>query len=278
MIYTKGANFPYPVLREISDDYRDAKFTFSVDFGHNNGKYILEIKSDISSDFIKGLIKKKKAQIFLIVRDGDNAFYPLEGIESRLEIPGSRLAMGTGVVLQLMICAKEKIYFAENHDLNDFYAEYRFNTRVLPGELLGISEAIRVQESKNFDYKLFEYQINKDMEEDFHIDIREDVIVLVFKKEDFMFSTVDSGSGLLNLYIGMALQKALLGLINSRGNDDTIVLNERVPQTGLETKLYALLLDKRINEFSADDVENVIYKISDRLIPKFATAIGRMRV
>ena len=40
MIYTKPANFPYPVLTNFSTDYNNAEFEFDVDLKENKDNYI----------------------------------------------------------------------------------------------------------------------------------------------------------------------------------------------------------------------------------------------
>lgn len=77
MIYTKKANFPYPILMNFTDDYIDPEFELDVNIKDNMKEFILEIDWKISSKFIKNLIKKEKASLILIIKSRDNQFYKL---------------------------------------------------------------------------------------------------------------------------------------------------------------------------------------------------------
>lgn len=52
MIYTKKANFPYPILMNFTDDYIDPEFELDVNIKDNMKEFILEIDWKISSKFI----------------------------------------------------------------------------------------------------------------------------------------------------------------------------------------------------------------------------------
>lgn len=48
MIYTKKANFPYPVLMNFTDDYIDARFELDVNIKDNTDEYIVDVTWEIS--------------------------------------------------------------------------------------------------------------------------------------------------------------------------------------------------------------------------------------
>ena len=53
MIYTKRANFPFPLLTNTSDDYKKPKFDLDIELEENTNEFILSINADLSSTFIK---------------------------------------------------------------------------------------------------------------------------------------------------------------------------------------------------------------------------------
>lgn len=77
MIYTKKANFPYPVLMNFSDDYQDPEFSLDVMIKDNTDDFLIEVAWDISSDYIYELLKTGKANLYLIIKSKDNQFFKL---------------------------------------------------------------------------------------------------------------------------------------------------------------------------------------------------------
>lgn len=66
MIYTKKANFPYPVLMNFSDDYLDPEFELDVMIKDNTDDFLIEVTWEISSAYIKDLLKQGKANLYLM--------------------------------------------------------------------------------------------------------------------------------------------------------------------------------------------------------------------
>lgn len=62
MIYTKKANFPYPVLMNFSDDYLDPEFELDVMIKDNTDDFLIEVTWEISSAYIKGFVETGKSQ------------------------------------------------------------------------------------------------------------------------------------------------------------------------------------------------------------------------
>ena len=94
MIYTKRANFPFPLLTNTNEDYKNPKFDLDIELSENTDELILSINADLGSTFIKKLIKEKKAQLVLIIKSKDSKYYYLEGLKSTLVITKNRLSLG----------------------------------------------------------------------------------------------------------------------------------------------------------------------------------------
>ena len=74
MIYTKKANFPYPVLMNFTNEYKDALFELDVDLRDNSEEFFFDITWKISSKFIKKKLEDGSASIVLIIKSKDNQF------------------------------------------------------------------------------------------------------------------------------------------------------------------------------------------------------------
>lgn len=48
------------------------------------------------------------------------------------------------------------------------------------------------------------------------------------------------------------------------------------PENGLENKLYRLMTSKNITELSMENLDEVIYKISDNLLMKYCDVVRRL--
>ena len=222
MIYTKKANFPYPILMNFTDDYFNPEFEFDVAIRDSTDEYVLDIKWKVSSDYIKGLLNSKKASLVLVIKSKDNQFYKLES-EKKLQviIPKKRLCINSRTVMQLMIQTNDKI---------------RLGT---------------------------------------------ETILIVYKKEDYQFVGIPGSKELNYPYIYLGLQKALSVFLlhaNPENPEEGILVDEmEPPENALESKLYSLMQSKHISELSMENMDEVIYKISDKLLMKYHDAVRGLR-
>lgn len=284
MIYTKKANFPYPVLMNFTDDYCNPVFELDVDMKENVEDYIINIQWEIGSEFIEDLLKSKKADLIFIIKSRDNQFYCLDNMSKRNDrsatqkvIPKSKLSINTRTVMQLMVQAKENIDFKENDDLNQFYDEIKSDIHIKRGNALGFSNTVIFDGSQKKPLQLFEKKIDKDLKSDIEIRLSEETIIILYKKEELQFVGLQNSRELNYPYIYMGLQKALISFINHANDgdlDEEVQIDEiELPESELEIKLYNLMKDKNIEELSMDNLDEVIYKISDHLLMRYCDVI-----
>lgn len=75
----------------------------------------------------------------------------------------------------------------------------------------------------------------------------------------------------------MGLQKALYRFILNNGEGEEVDLDSiDVPDEGLDFKLYNLMKKKMITEINLDNLDEVIYLISDKILDKYTAAVRRM--
>ncbi|SHJ59078.1 hypothetical protein SAMN02745248_00492 [Hathewaya proteolytica DSM 3090] len=231
MIYTKKANFPYPLLINNTDDYKNANFDFDVELKENADEYIFEIQYNISSDFIIDMLKNKKARIILIIKARDNQFHVISDMNNAVvHVKKSRLSLDSRTVLQLMLQARIDIGFKDNNDINCFYDEYKDNIVVNAGMALGFSNTILFDGSQNKPFDLFEKRVDSSIISDIEIELNSETIVIVYKNEDMQFRDISFSRDLNNPYIYMGLQKAIMKFIinNSATPDEGVKLDDIV--------------------------------------------------
>lgn len=274
MIFSKNAIFPYPVLKNELDDYTENIFNLEVDLKDNTNEFIFEITYEIGSDYIKNLIDTKKAALFLVIRAKDNKFFRVEN-NSKVSIPKNRISLDNRTSIQLIIRAEEQIYFHDNNDLTDFYMGIKSKISIDKHCLLGLSNVVIFDGSMRKPFDIFEKRISSDLNSDIKIEVGSETIIIEYKHEDYQFVTSPNSSILNYPYIYMGMQKALMKMIKEKSDDGESLdfTDMEMPEEPLYAKLYNLLKSKGIDGVDINNIDEVIYKSSDRILEKFSNVI-----
>ena len=274
MIFSKNAIFPYPVLKNELDDYTENIFNLEVDLKDNTNEFIFEITYEIGSDYIKNLIDTKKAALFLVIRAKDNKFFRVEN-NSKVSIPKNRISLDNRTSIQLIIRAEEQIDFQDNNDLTDFYTGIKTKISIDKHCLLGLSNVVIFDGSMRKPFDIFEKRISSDLNSDIKIEVGSETIIIEYKHEDYQFVTSPNSSILNYPYIYMGMQKALMKMIKEKSDDgESLDFNDmEMPEEPLYAKLYNLLKSKGIDGVDIKNIDEVIYKSSDRILEKFSNII-----
>lgn len=274
MIFSKNAIFPYPVLKNELDDYTENIFNLEVDLKDNTNEFIFEITYEIGSDYIKNLIDTKKAALFLVIRAKDNKFFRVEN-NSKVSIPKNRISLDNRTSIQLIIRAEEQIDFQDNNDLTDFYTGIKTKISIDKHCLLGLSNVVIFDGSMRKPFDIFEKRISSDLNSDIKIEVGSETIIIEYKHEDYQFVTSPNSSILNYPYIYMGMQKALMNMITEKSEDGESLdfTDMEMPEEPLYAKLYNLLKSKGIDGVDINNIDEVIYKSSDRILEKFSNVI-----
>lgn len=275
MIYKKDANFPYPVLTNTSYSYENCQFVLDVELQENNNCYRFKFNVDIDSTFMNHLLINKQAKLILVIQSKDNKFYDIDLNDEYIDIPRSRISLSKRTILQLLIQAKEDISFSNNSELSSFYDGLKKHIVVPKNSILGFSNTVLFEGSNKKPLELFEKKISPNLKSDIHIELGSETIIIHYKNEDLQFVDSPMSHTLNNHYVYMGLQKALYRFIvnNSREGESVDIDELEVPSDGLDFKLYNILKSKLVREVSIENMDEVIYLISDRILEKHAAAI-----
>lgn len=277
MIYKKDANFPYPVLTNASSSYKDCNFILDVNLEENTQNYRFCIDYEIDSEFIKDLLISRQAKLILVVQSKDNKFFPLNYGEKSKEISKSRISLSKRTTIQLLIQSKNNISFKNNYELNEFYDGFKNEIVVPKNSVLGFSNSLIFDGSTSKPLELFEKKIDHNLKSDIKIDLGSETIVISYKNEFLQFNDSPQSAALNNPYIYMGLQKALYRFILNNGNGEEVDLEAiDPPREGLDFKLYNLMKKKMISELNIDNMDEVIYSISDKILDRYTAAVRRM--
>lgn len=278
MIYTKKANFPYPVLMNFTDDYINPEFDLDVMLRADQDNYILEITWEINSDFIKSLLADGRAVLVLIIKSKDNQYHFLDYVEKpKISISKTRLSLNERTVMQLMIQTKEEISFAANDDLNAYYDDMKSGIMIPAGKALGFSGTVILDGSQKKPYELFEKKVDRTIQSDVEIRLSDETIVIVYKDEELQFADIQNSRELNYPYLYMGLQKALIAFIlheNPASPEEGLSIYEMdPPQNALDGKLYNLMVAKGIAELNINNIDETIYRMSDNLVSRYADVV-----
>lgn len=279
MIYKKDANFPYPILTNLSMSYASSEFNLDIELEENTDAYRFKIKSSISSPFLSALVESGEAVLILIVQSKDNKFFVLDKGQNYIEIQKSRISLSKRTSIQLHLQAKENISFQENCDLDEFYKSFKDEIIVTKGSLLGFSNIVLFEGCNVNPLALFEKKLDERLSSDIKIELGPETIIIHYRHEDLQFVTLPRNQSLNNTYVYMGLRTALQQFIQKHAEgEDSVELINCEPITTLDSKLYQLMTKKMVEELSFDNIDEVIYKISDRIIEKFASAVKGLAI
>ena len=284
MIYTKQANFPYPLLRNDSDDYLDAIFDMDVTLGENNDDYLITITNNISSLFVKQLLISGQARLILVIKSQDNQFYsqPYREI-SEFKVPKLKLSFSKKTTMQLMIQSMQKISYSNNQELNEFYNEYRGQIDVDAGLALGFSDVVVFDGNLKKPFDLFEKKLDTTLSSDISISLTDEVIVIQYRDEATMFSEFPRNRDITNPYLYIGLTRALMAFLIAHADkeniEDGVVISElnELELTPLERKLYDLMESKGIDQLDMSSIDKIVHLISDNMLKKFTERIGALQ-
>lgn len=277
MIYKKDVNFPYPVLTNSCNSYKNCYFDLDVKLSENRDVYDIGLDYTIGSSFINELLTSNRAKLFLIIQSIDNKFFEINLGEKNKIINKNRLSLNKRTQIQLMVKAYDEVSFKTNNEICGLYEELKDEIIVPKNSVLAFSNVVTFDESSRKGLELFEKRVDPNIKSEIKIDLTSEAIIITYKKEEMMFNDVLGDNSLNNLYIYMGLQRALYEFIlNNRINEDEyeVIISEiEEPDLEIDLKLYRLMKNKMIDELNKDNIDEVIYLISDGIVERFTNSV-----
>lgn len=276
MIYNRNAVFSYPVLNNESSSYINNRFYFDVNLKDDSHNFIFEIEYVIENKFILDLLNNRMAVMIFIIQSKDNYFKVLDRQQNKIIIPKNRISLSETTMIQLHIQSLERFSFNNCDELEPFYDEHKNKITIDKYMLLGYSNIVRYQGSKNKPLVLFEKKINPEQNNPFKVELSYESIVLCFQNEELLMRSITQDKNILNLYVYMGLYRALVRFYEENDNGEEYLIIDTINQNQssvLNQKLLDLMINKGIEEINPDDIDDVIINISNKLIEKFVNSI-----
>lgn len=280
MIYKKAANFSYPILSDMTNCYSNSIFELKdVNLKENEVEYIFEIDYELESEFIKNLLDEKKAKLFVIISSKDSKFYDLKKTNT-IKIGKKNISLNKKTSIQLFVQSLEQINFCDNNELISIYEELKNEINVDPYSAIAISNIINFDGSKKKPFDLFEKKLDENIKSDIKIELGKETIIIKYKSKDIQFHGMPNSNTLNNPYVYIGLQRALYQfIINNKKEEDMFEVDiDDIDECDdlLDSKLLDILKTKGIEDIHFDNLDEVIYKITDRALEKNAFLIKEM--
>lgn len=277
MIYKKSANFPYPILANTTDQYTDNYFNLEVEVNEDTDYFYFDFTYELDSPFMKGLIKEQKAQMILVIQTRDSKFYRLSPTDYRIRISKNRISLKDRTEVQLHIQALERINFVHNHDLSLFYERYKSSITIDRFSLLGYSNVVTFNGNMRKPFELFDKVYNENLSSDVKFELGTESIIIHYRNRDYLFEGIPKANTLNNAYIYTGLSRALHQFVVNNGSEGEVELDElEEPEGLLDIKLLNLMRSKQVEVLNIENIDEVIYDISDRIIERFVTAVREL--
>src|SRR5699024_5518206 len=123
-------------------------------------------------------------------------------------------------------------------------------------------------------FELFERKLDENLKSDIKLELGQETIIIHYKNPEFQFNDLPKSNAINNGYIYAGLSKALQAFIMNNSEDGDVDLEMlEEPRGSLDLKLFNLMKKKQITELNTDNIDEVIYKISDRIIERYTSAI-----
>jgi hypothetical protein len=271
MIYNKEANFPYPVLSYLTKDYPDDVFEFSVSLEDKGNDYGFRIKYNLTSSFINDLLHLKKAKIYLVIESQDVKFYELT--KDFYLIPKSRISLSKKSSFQLFICSNTRISFRDNSDLDLFFKPMQNKIFISKGKVLAYSNVEKFVGDLKKPYEIFSFSVDKTLKSDIQVRLEPELIHIVYRTNELRYSGISGQASLNYHYVYLGLQKALLKFIHEQKEDIVYINDVDEVQSNLSHKLVTLMKLKHVEQVGFENLDEVIYKISDNIVDKHCKAV-----
>ena len=235
-------------------------------------KLLIEDNTDLNVEITKG-IGGGTSNIHPAIVKGDFDLYP--------EYTGTGWSF---VLKEDGIPDDETLYkelqekYKNNYDLSSFYEEFKDEIYVPKNSILGFSNSVIFDGSTNKPLELFEKKVNPNLKSDVKIELGSETIIINYKNEALQFTDLPQSSTFNNPYVYMGLQKALYRFIVNNSEDHECVDLDEIepPNDGLDFKLYNLMKKKKISELNIENIDEVIYSISDKMLEKYTAAVRRL--
>lgn len=278
MIYKKDASFSYPILANTSSSYTDNEFFFDIkNLTEKNDDYVFQFEYNIGSAFLKNLIDKKFVGLNLVIQSKDNKFFRLHKYQTEFKVPKNRLSLTNTTTLQLQLQSLREVSFENCEGLNELYNDLKSNIQVSKYTLMGYSNTVTYDGEGTKPLELFETQIDPDIKSSFKVELGTNTVILKFKDSSYLMSDLHK-KNIINMYIYEGLSRALYQFIQNfkdDPNEESVDLNSIhiTNDDVLYDKLKNLMLSKGIDNLNYEDVDDVIFTITDSIIDKYVTSI-----
>lgn len=216
---TKNRHFPYPILREYSDDYINSYFKTEIKIKEDINSFIFEFNSELNDETITNLINKEKAEIVYQIECPQLFFrYIIKTRSLEIEFAIDSKKLNGSVKVSSYIVAKDDIDDYTNINFHTDFEDSKF--KLFRGNIIALGNQYKLIINKNLE-KLSQndsiFLIVRDDSSErsaIKIDTDNDKIKIILNNEDFKnYNILSKRIDLLPSMHAMIIYPALLQVL-----------------------------------------------------------------
>ncbi|MDD3241990.1 MAG: hypothetical protein PHQ64_04405 [Bacilli bacterium] len=182
--------FPYPILGEYYDDYKNTSFTDTINYEINGNKLSFKAKFETDNEEIKELINNDKLIYAIHVECAQTSYRKMmKTKENSISFDIKDSEVIDKIEISTFIIVNKEIKKYKNIDFNDDYLGTNFDLK--PGNIIGVGSQWKIEVDKSKDElgklpSIFSILMKKDNDREFSINLLDDKINILLSEKDYL--------------------------------------------------------------------------------------------
>ena len=260
--------FPYPLLKDDNDNFKNSKFKTACEYHFNEQEYEFKFNVSLTESNLQKLLTDNKVSILCHMECSKTKFRTIH----KLSLDSNNIKINSGKLegkleIIIFICANENIedYFSEN-----FHEDYKNNVfEIKRGNILAISEiqTLIIENKKEEKLKvptIFDITHHKDNDE-MKVILNEDRIMISIPYEEFRIRNAHKKSiNSRNIMNSMIVLPSLIYVLNELSKEDS-------PDDTYGDLRWFRVINKKMKELGYDlenmDLDEIdLFKVAQQLL------------
>jgi hypothetical protein len=267
----KYKHFPYPVLADFINDFKDGSFNSQIEINTNNDHYNFKVEFDLNDNDLERYLEREELGFAIHIECPFTSYRKLKISDKDLldfNISADLLE-GKVEVVSLVISKKNiKNYFSDN--FSDFFKDFSFD--VYKGDILGVGEQLNFNAEKESDSiknisSIFAVEASEESDPSaLDVDLGGNKIIIYLEEEYFeKFKRLNKNQNLNSVFASLIVTPVLVEIIEKFKNDG----GEKIRES--EKYRWFRILNKKIKDIGIDlkkseDIEESSISIAQKLI------------
>lgn len=249
----KNRLFPYPVLGEYYDDYKDSIFHDDLSYEMNGNKLSFKVSLETNNEEVIQLIEEDKLVYVIHIECAQTSYRKLivsKGNYVCFDIEDSKVTEKLDI--STFIIVNKNISNYKNKDFNEDYIGTNFDLK--RGSIVGVGSQWNIQVDKSKDElgklpSIFSILMSKDNDREFSINLSDDKIkILLSEKDYFNYKKIANNRQFEGVFHSMIVLPSLIYVFEELSKGDISEYEDYRWFKGLSKSLarYSIVLNEEI--------------------------------